>query len=335
MGAIRIPGYGHPGAGETVSRHLLITGAAGFIGSSLAKRLLEGGHTVVGLDSFTDTYPVRRKERNVAELASYPGFSLVRGDIRDPTALSEAFAVQAPDVVVHLAALAGVRRSLRSPEAYADVNVTGTVRVLEAMRVHHCGRLVFASSSSVYGARRDAPFRESDNVDLAASPYAATKRAGELLCATWHHLYGLQSTCLRFFTVYGPRQRPDMAIHKFARCIRAGEAVPMFGAGDSVRDYTYIDDIVDGLVAAMERPLGHAVVNLGGGSPISLRDLIDELGVALNRTVHIDRQPEQPGDVPLTAADISKARSLLGYAPSVSLREGLGRFVTWQDSGEP
>ena len=318
-----------------MARHVLITGAAGFIGSTLAARLLADGHTVVGLDAFTASYAVKRKERNVATLARSPGFRLVRGDIRDPEALAEAFDLKRPDVVVHLAALAGVRTSLRHPDTYADVNVTGTVRLLEMMRTRDLDRLVFASSSSVYGARHDAPFRESDNVDLAASPYAASKRAGELMCATWHHLYGIQSTCLRFFTVYGPRQRPDMAIHKFARCVEDGRAVPMFGTGASIRDYTYIDDIVAGIRAAIERPLGHTIINLGGGAPVSLSDLIAGIGEALGRSVEIEHLPDQPGDVPLTAADISKAQELLGYSPEVPLAEGLRRFVAWRVAGEP
>ena len=316
-------------------RHVLITGAAGFIGSTLAARLLADGDRVTGLDAFTDSYPIARKERNVAGLEAHPRFRLVRGDIRSAPALESALGTAPPDVVVHLAALAGVRRSLAQPDQYADVNVTGTVRLLESMRRHGVDRLVFASSSSVYGSRRDAPFRETDDVSLAASPYAATKRAGELLCATWHHLYGIQSTCLRFFTVYGPRQRPDMAIHKFARCIRAGQAVPMFGAGDSVRDYTFVDDIVDGIRAAVATPLGHAIVNLGGGAPVSLQDLVRGIGTALGRPVTIEHLPDQPGDVPLTAADIGVARARLGYAPQVDLATGLARFVAWQDAGEP
>ncbi len=318
-----------------MQRQVLITGSAGFIGSTLARRLLEQGDAVVAVDAFTSAYSPERKERNVAALADHPAFRLVRGDIRSTATLDAAFADRPPDVVVHLAALAGVRASLRSPDTYVDVNVTGTVRLLEAMRIRGCSRLVFASSSSVYGARLDAPFHETDNVDLSVSPYAATKRAGELLCATWHHLYGIESTCLRFFTVYGPRQRPDMAIHRFARRIRAGEAVPMFGSGESMRDYTYIGDIIDGVLAAVDRPLGHVVINLGGGAPVSLRHLIEALGEALDLPVHIEQLPDQPGDVPLTAADIGRARELLGYAPKVSLREGLKRFVAWQDSGEP
>ena len=318
-----------------MAAHVLITGAAGFIGSTLSARLLASGHQVTGLDAFTDGYPVERKERNIALLADNPRYRLVRGDIRDPEALERAFGPSPPDVVVHLAALAGVRASLQNPDAYTDVNVTGTVRVLEQMRRRGLSRLVFASSSSVYGARRDAPFRESDNVDLSASPYAATKRAGELLCATWHHLYGIQSTCLRFFTVYGPRQRPDMAIHKFTRRVRAGESVPMFGDGASVRDYTYIDDIVDGVVSAIERPLGHCIINLGGGAPVSLRDLIQGVGAAVGVEPRIERLPVQAGDVPLTAADISTAQRLLDYSPRVPLHDGLARFVAWLDAGEP
>ena len=215
------------------------------------------------------------------------------------------------------------------------MNITGTTRLLEAMRRHKVDRLVFASSSSVYGARTRAPFAETDNVDLAASPYAATKRAGEQLCATWHYLYGIQSTCLRFFTVYGPRQRPDMAIHKFVRCIRERRPVPMFGDGASLRDYTYVDDIVAGMVAAIERPLGHRVLNLGGGRAVALSELVAAIGDALELPVEIERLPAQAGDVPITSADITQARRLLDYIPSVSLEEGLRRFVEWHRAGQP
>lgn len=318
-----------------MSHHVMITGAAGFIGSTLARRLLADGHRVTGLDAFVDTYPRARKERNVATLLEHPRFRLVRGDIRDVAALDAAVQPDAPDVVVHLAALAGVRASLLRPDVYADVNVTGTARLLEAMRRGNVERLVFASSSSVYGARQDPPFRETDNVDLAASPYAATKRAGEQMCATWHHLYGIQSTCLRFFTVYGPRQRPDMAIHKFARCISEQRPVPMFGTGETLRDYTYVDDIVAGMLAAIERPLGHRVLNLGGGRSIMLRDLVAAIGRALELPVQIEHLPSQPGDVPLTSADISQARLALDYTPKVGLEEGLQRFVAWRRAGEP
>jgi UDP-glucuronate 4-epimerase len=315
--------------------HVLITGAAGFIGSTLSRRLLDDGYQVTGLDAFEEPYPRARKERNVASLLERPGFRLVRGDIRDVTALDSAMQMAPPTAVVHLAALAGVRASLLRPHDYTDVNVTGTARVLEAMRRHEVTRLVFASSSSVYGARRDPPFREDDNVDLAASPYAATKRAGEQLCATWHYLYGIESTCLRFFTVYGPRQRPDMAIHKFARFIEEGRPVPMFGDGNTMRDYTYVDDIVAGIVAAIERPLGHRVLNLGGGHAIKLRDLVAAIGEAMQLPVEIENLPPQAGDVPLTSADISEARLALGYTPAVDLKEGLRRFVRWRQAGEP
>lgn len=317
-----------------MDEHIAITGGAGFIGSTLAASLLQQGRRVTVVDAFTDSYPVARKERNVAGLSQWPGFSLVRGDIRDGPLLRDVLG-RSVDAVVHLAALAGVRRSLAKPEAYADVNVTGTVRLLEAMRENDVQRLVFASSSSVYGARRDPPFRETDDVSLAVSPYAATKRAGELLCATWHHLYGIQSTCLRFFTVYGPRQRPDMAIHKFARCLEEGRPIPVYGVGDSRRDYTYIDDIVAGICAAIDKPLGHAVVNLGGGAPVSLLELIAHIGEAVRKTPILDHLPEQPGDVPLTAADISQARQLLDYNPQVGLAEGLRRFARWRTDGEP
>lgn len=315
--------------------HVLITGVAGFIGSTLAQRLLDDGHMVTGLDSFREPYPRARKEQNVASLLERPGFRLVRGDIRDVTALDSAMQPTPLTAVVHLAALAGVRASLLRPHEYTDVNVTGTTRVLEAMRRHGVKRLVFASSSSVYGARRDPPFREDDNVDLAASPYAATKRAGEQLCATWHYLYGIESTCLRFFTVYGPRQRPDMAIHKFVRCIEEGRPVPMFGRGETMRDYTYVDDIVAGMAAAIERPLGHRVLNLGSGRAIKLSHLVAAIGAAMERPVVIEHLPPQAGDVPLTTADISQARQALDYSPVVDLKEGLRRFVRWRRAGEP
>ena len=284
--------------------HVLITGAAGFIGSTLSARLLASGYRS-RTRCFYRRLPGSAKGTERVTLAADANYRLVRG----------IFGTGNWSVPLgHLRLMwlctwphwpvCGVTQN---PDAYTDVNVTGTVRVLEQMRRRGLSRLVFASSSSVYGTAR-CPFRESDNVDLSASPYAATKRAGELLCATWHHLYGIQSTCLRFFTVYGPRQRPDMAIHKFMRRVRAGEPVPMFGDGASVRDYTYIDDIVDGVVAAIERPLGHCIINLGGGAPVSLRDLIQGVGTAVGVTPRIERLPTQAGDVPLTAADISTAQ---------------------------
>jgi UDP-glucuronate 4-epimerase len=313
---------------------VLVTGGAGFIGGHLVEALLARGDAVVALDAFTADYDPARKRRTAAALARAPGFSLVEGDLRDPAALARALDPR-PDVVVHLAARAGVRASLEDPAGYCDVNLTGTAQLLHAMAGAGCGRLVFASSSSVYGARRDPPFHEDDPLAPPESPYAATKRAGELLCATWHQRVGLQATCLRFFTVYGPRQRPDMAIAAFLRRARAGLPLRLFGDGSSARDYTYVDDTVAGLVAAVDRPLGWAVVNLGNHDPVQLDALARAVAEAAGRPLRVERAPDQPGDVPLTCADLGRARSLLGYAPRVGLGEGLSRVVAWMDAGEP
>lgn len=310
--------------------HVFITGVAGFIGSSLAHRLLQQGIRVSGVDAFITEGENSRLHDNLAPLRDHPRFRFAPIDIRDAAALTAFVAEAKPEVVVHLGAVAGVRASLLQPAMYTDINVTGTVHVLEAMRAAGCTRLVFASSSSVYGARTQGPFSESDPVDLTASPYAATKRAGELLCSTYHHVYGLHATCLRFFTVYGPRQRPEMAIHHFVRCIEADRPVPMFGDGSSIRDYTYVSDILDGIEAAIRTPLGYAVLNLGGDFPVSLRTLIDTIGQAMDRPVTIQALPNQPGDVPYTAADLTRARTLLGYTPKVTLEDGIRQFLAWR-----
>jgi UDP-glucuronate 4-epimerase len=310
---------------------VLVTGAAGFIGSHLAARLLQRGHAVVGLDNFDPFYDPAIKERNVAALGGQAGFRLVRGDIRD-AALVEELLGRAPgcDSVVHLAALAGVRPSIAQPLRYAAVNVTGTLTLLEACRAAGLKRFVFASSSSVYGAHSPVPFREADPAVRPASPYAATKRAGELLCTNYTDLYGLDTCALRFFTVYGPRQRPEMAIHKFARLIAGGRPVPVFGDGQSARDYTFVDDIIDGVVAAVERqPAGHTVYNLGGSRTTALARLVELIAAALGREAILDRQPDQPGDVPITYADVTLAGRDLGYAPKVPIEAGIARFVEW------
>ena len=243
--------------------HIFLTGGAGFIGSHTVERLIARGDRVTALDAFDFGYDPALKEANAAVLERLEGFRLVRGDIRDRGLLEQIFTEDPPDVVVHLAARAGVRPSLEDPASYIDINLNGTVQILETMRAHGVKRMVFASSSSVYGARDKGPFRETDDVDVPVSPYAATKRSGELLMATYNHLYGIHTTCLRFFTVYGPRQRPEMAIHLFADRIRRGQEITMFGDGSSLRDYTFIDDIVNGVVAAVDRPLGHQIINLG------------------------------------------------------------------------
>ena len=313
--------------------NILVTGAAGFIGSHLCDALLHAGHRVVGLDSFDALYDPRIKRRNIAEALANPDFLLNEGDIRDAAAVSNALAFK-PDVVVHLAARAGVRSSIEQSVLYQDVNVGGTTVLLEAARRLPGCRFIFGSSSSVYGNNPKVPFAESDPVDHPISPYAASKRAGELLCWTYHHLYSMPVTCLRFFTVYGPRQRPDLAIHKFARLMCAGKPIPVFGDGTMARDYTYIDDILQGVLGAIDRCDGFSLYNLGVSRPILLGDLIAALENALGIKAVIDRQPLQPGDVLQTYADVSRAQRDLGYDPRTDLATGLARFVAWFRSGE-
>ena len=315
--------------------HVIITGGAGFIGSQTAEFLLKRGDSVSIIDAFDFGYDPVHKEHNVSLLSKFEGFRLYRGDIRDRALLQEMFADKTPDVVVHLAARAGVRPSLLEPDSYTDINITGTLRIMETMREFGCNRLVFASSSSVYGSRTQGPFRETDNVDTPASPYAATKRAGELFCANYHYLYNMQCTCLRFFTVYGPRQRPEMAIHLFADKIRRGEEITMFGDGSSIRDYTFVDDIVCGVVAAIDNPIGFEIINLGNCSPIRLDKLIQKISTAVGKAPIIKRLPDQPGDVPMTFAEVSKAKDLLGYAPDTPLDHGLKVFVDWMNEYDP
>jgi UDP-glucuronate 4-epimerase len=309
---------------------ILVTGGAGFIGSSLVDRLLAAGETVAVLDNFDPFYAPEIKRRNLAAARRSPRFTLVEGDIREADVLERAFSDLRPERVVHLAARAGVRPSIQNPSGYADVNVTGTARVLEASQRHGVRRFLFGSSSSVYGESRQVPFREEMRVDHPVSPYAATKKAGEELAYAFHHLHGLPVCCLRFFTVYGPRQRPEMAIHKFTRLIDSGQEVPVFGAGDTSRDYTYIDDILDGIVAALERPLpGWSVYNLGESASTRLDALVDLIGRALDRKPRLKMLPAQPGDVPVTFADLTLARRDLGYNPRVPVSEGIPRFVEW------
>lgn len=309
-------------------RGVVITGGAGFIGSHLAERLLRDGRSVVVLDNFDPFYDPEVKERNLAAAKGVAGFRLVRGDIRDPSALDEALAEPA-DLVVHLAAKAGVRPSLADPVSYASVNLDGTVQVLEALRRHRVSKLVFGSSSSVYGNNRKVPFSESDPVDEPVSPYAATKRAGELLCHAHHHLHGTDVACLRFFTVYGPRQRPDLAIHSFARAMLEGRAISMFGDGTNGRDYTYVDDVVDGILLAAGRIRGFRIWNLGGSSPVPLSEMIRRIADGLGVHADVRREPMQPGDVDRTWADVARARDELAWAPRISFDEGLPRFLDW------
>jgi UDP-glucuronate 4-epimerase len=309
--------------------NLLVTGGAGFIGSHLSARLLELGHNVVAVDNFNRYYDPRIKRDNVSGLLSERGYRLIEGDIVDLAFLRTVFEEQGFDSVVHLAARAGVRPSIQEPQLYDQVNITGTINLLELSRTHAIKKFIFASSSSVYGAGSRAPFSESEVVDFPISPYAATKKAGELLCYTYHHLYELSITCLRFFTVYGPRQRPDMAIHKFARLIAAGKPVPFFGDGKSRRDYTYIDDILHGLLAALAHCNGYHIYNLGESKTVELTYLIQLLEAALQKKAILESLPDQPGDVPLTCADISRARAELNYNPQTSIEQGIPSFVAW------
>lgn len=306
----------------------LVTGAAGFIGSHLTERLLKDGWNIVGVDSFDPFYDPQIKRHNMAGCLAHPAFRLIEADIRDQPAMEQAVEPDT-DVIVHLAARAGVRPSIAEPALYADVNINGTVTLLEIARQRNIPRFVFASSSSVYGNNKKVPFSEDDNVDFPISPYAATKKAGELICHTYHHLYGLAINCLRFFTVYGPRQRPDLAIHKFARLIEDGKPIPIYGDGSMMRDFTYIDDILNGVVAAMHRCTGYEIYNLGESRPISVSDLIAEIERALGQKAIRQYLPIQPGDVDRTYADVAKAEAQLGYKPSTDIRTGLARFVAW------
>ena len=310
-------------------KNILVTGGAGFIGSHLVDRLLSRACRVTVLDDFNDFYDPRIKRANVAAHLRNPQYALVEGDIRDRQLLDKTFNAGKFDLVVHLAARAGVRPSLTQSPLYCDVNVVGTSLLLDAAVKSGIKRFIFASSSSVYGDNAKVPFSETDPVDNPVSPYAATKRAAELVCYSCHHLFKTDIACLRFFTVYGPRQRPEMAIHKFTRLISEGKPVPMFGDGQTERDYTYIDDIIDGIISIIERHRGHETYNLGDSNPISLARLLGLIQEALGKKAVIKREPPQPGDVQRTFADIEKARRMLAYQPRVPIEEGIRRFVAW------
>ena len=312
---------------------VLVTGGAGFIGSHLVERLVGRGDRVVCLDNFDDFYPPEVKRANIAAALDGGLCELVEGDIRDADLCARLLRRGDVEAVVHLAARAGVRPSIEQPALYQEVNCTGTLNLLEAVRHGRpVRRFLFGSSSSVYGVNSKVPFSEDDPVGRPISPYAATKRAGELLCHVYQHLYGVPIVCLRLFTVYGPRQRPDLAIHKFARLIDADGPIPAYGDGTSRRDYTFVSDIVDGIVAALDVPegrLGWQIINLRNSEPVALRALITLLEGGLGKQAQVLWLPEQPGDVPVTCADISRARELLGYAPSYPIRQGIAEFVEW------
>jgi UDP-glucuronate 4-epimerase len=309
--------------------NLLITGGAGFIGSHLADRRLARGDSVTVLDDFNDYYDPALKRRNVAPHLGDSRYRLVEGDIRDRDMVFRTFERGGFDAVVHLAARAGVRPSLKDPVLYEEVNCVASLHLLEAAVRFGKPRFVFASSSSVYGINSKLPFSEDDPIEKPVSPYATTKRSGELLVFNYHHLQGLDCVCLRFFTVYGPRQRPEMAIARFTDSIERGLPIPFYGDGGSRRDYTYVDDILDGVEVSIDRCRGFEIVNLGGAHPITLGELVAHIETAVGKKAKLDRQPDQPGDVPATFAEVSKAARLLGYEPRVPIAEGLRRYVEW------
>ncbi|MEO6393400.1 MAG: GDP-mannose 4,6-dehydratase [Pyrinomonadaceae bacterium] len=317
--------------------NVLITGGAGFIGSHLVDRLLsEGGWNVTVLDDFNDFYDPAIKRRNISGHLKHTNYHLVQSDIRDLDELKTVFDEGEFSHIVHLAARAGVRPSLDQPLLYEATNVRGTVNLLELARQHKVEQFVFGSSSSVYGINAKVPFAEDDPIRQPISPYAATKAAGELLCHTYTHLYGIRCICLRFFTVYGARQRPDLAIHKFTKLISAGRSIPVFGDGTTRRDYTYIDDIISGVRATMDyTATDYEVINLGESRTVELRELIALIETNLGKSAIIDRQPLQPGDVPQTFADVSKARQLLGYNPHTQIEDGIAKFVEWFKGQQP
>ena len=311
----------------------LITGGAGFIGSSLSKRLLEQGNKAIAIDNFCDFYSEKIKENNVKELLKNKNFKLYRADIRDRQAISKIFKENNIEIVMHLAAMAGVRPSIENPCLYQDVNCMGTQNILEEMKSHNVKNLVMASSSSVYGNCKEVPFREDMIVDFAISPYAATKKANEVMTHVYHKLFDINVIMLRFFTVYGPKQRPDLAINKFTRLMLNDEEIPMFGDGSTSRDYTYIDDIVDGIIKSCNYTLNnenvYEILNLGNSSPVSLKEMINTIANTIGVEAKIKQLPMQPGDVERTFADVSKAKKLIGYEPKTSFEEGIKNFVNW------
>ena len=310
--------------------NFLVTGGAGFIGSHVCEKLLLSGHAVWAFDDLNAFYDPQLKHANIRQMQSLAKpFEFIHGDLTDRAALDELLGSGKFDQIIHLAARAGVRPSLEEPALYQRVNVEGTVNLLEAARRNGVKKAILASSSSVYGVNSKIPFAESDPIFCAISPYAASKLACEALGHVYHHVYGMDVVMLRFFTVYGPRQRPDLAIHKFASLIRAGKPVPIFGDGTSARDYTYINDILDGILACTEKEFGYEIFNLGESQTVRLDRLLELLEAALGKKAIIDRRPLQPGDVPITCANISKARAKLGYDPQVKIETGIPLFVDW------
>lgn len=313
--------------------HILVSGGAGFIGAHLCRRLIRDGHRVTAIDNFDPFYPRRLKEEGIQDLREGVPFTLIEEDIRATDALAAALHGEPVDAVIHLAAKAGVRPSIEQPMQYQQVNVVGTQAMLELARRLGVGTFLFGSSSSIYGNNRAIPFSEEHAVNEPISTYAMTKRSGELIAFTYHHMYGMTTHCLRFFTVYGPRQRPDLAIHKFTRYMLQGQTIPIYGDGSTSRDYTYVDDIVDGVVRSLHHALengpAYEIINLGHSTPVKLSALVDELSSALGITPTLEHLPMQPGDVDRTYADIAKAERLLGYQPQTPIEDGLQAFADW------
>jgi UDP-glucuronate 4-epimerase len=310
-------------------QNILVTGAAGFIGSHLTDRLLAAGARVTGVDNFCDFYDPAIKQRNIADALKHDRFELASLDIRDREGITGLFDQVKPTAVIHLAAMAGVRPSIEQPAYYTAVNLDGTVNLLDAAVANGVSKFVFASSSSVYGNNEKTPFAETDSVDHPISPYAATKRSGELICHSYSYLHKLPIFCLRFFTVFGPRQRPDLAISKFIQLVDKGEPIPMFGDGTTSRDYTYVADIVTGIVSALEHCDRYRIYNIGGSSPVSLSELIDTVGKVVGKAPIIKQMPMQPGDVNRTWADLTRSEAELGYRPTTSLTEGITAQWKW------
>jgi UDP-glucuronate 4-epimerase len=310
-------------------RKILLTGAAGFIGSNLGDHLILNHYKVIGIDNFDSFYSRDIKIKNIESLTKSQDFIFYETDIREKSSLQNIFSTEKPDVIIHLAAKAGVRPSIENPKEYFDVNITGTMNILECMKDNDISDMIFASSSSVYGNNKKIPFNETDNVDNPISPYAASKKACELMCHVYCYLYGFNINCLRFFTVYGPRQRPDLAIHKFTRALLSDEFITLYGDGTSGRDYTNISDIIQGIVNSMQSLKGYEITNIGGSNPVTLIELIRLLERVTGKPAKLKYLPFQAGDVDLTYADIAKAKSNFGYNPGVPLEEGLKEFVSW------
>lgn len=315
--------------------NIIVTGGAGFIGSHLCEKLLKLGHRILCIDNFNDFYDPRIKRNNIKGIIENPDFKLFEVDILSQAEINNIFSSYPIDLVIHLAARAGVRPSITQPLLYEKVNVIGTLNILEACKKNKINKLIFASSSSIYGANKKIPFSEEDSVDFPVSPYAFTKKSGELICYTYHHLYNIDTICVRFFTVYGPRQRPEMAIHKFTRKIFNKEPIDIYGDGSSSRDYTYIDDIINGVINMIGKVKGYEIVNLGNSYPVKLIDLVHLIEDTTGIKATINFTPSMPGDVFITCADIRKARKYYNYNPKVTIKEGLIKFIDWyKEQGE-